>query len=128
MTEPDTATIRRTAAGILRQRGWIKDDYLADSGNPDRCSLCLVEAIGQAVGLPPLALGLGSRRRMQEANPNFADQFAAADDTIDELATALGRKPSNVQSPKEWLLDWNDDEGRTFDEVIAALEDGEAHR
>jgi hypothetical protein len=121
----DTATIRRTTADILRQRGWIKDDYLADSGDLGRCSLCLVEAIGQAVGLPPLALSLGSRRRMQEANPNLADQFAAADDTIDELAAALGRKPSNVQPPRDWLMDWNDDEGRIFDHVLAALETGE---
>ncbi|MEQ4717871.1 hypothetical protein [Nonomuraea sp. B19D2] len=126
MTTLDTDTIRRNTAEILRQCGWIKDDYLADSGNPGRCSLCLVEAIGQAVGLPPLALSLGSRPRMQEANPDLADQFAAADDAIDELAAALGRKPSNVQPSKDWLMDWNDDEGRTFDDVLAALEGSEA--
>ncbi|MEU6783431.1 hypothetical protein ABZ912_29910 [Nonomuraea angiospora] len=126
MTTLDTATIRRNTADILRQRGWIKDDYLADLGNPGRCSLCLVEAIGQAAGLPPLALSLGSRPRVQEANPNLSDQFAAADDTIDELATALGRKPSNVQPSRDWLMDWNDEDGRIFDDVLAALEAGEA--
>ncbi|WP_113705458.1 DUF6197 family protein [Nonomuraea lactucae] len=55
-----------------------------------------------------------------------AAAFAAADETIDELAAALGRKPSNVQPPKDWLMDWNDDEGPTFDDVLATPEASEA--
>ncbi|MER7365963.1 DUF6197 family protein [Nonomuraea wenchangensis] len=122
MATLDTAEIRRKTAELLRQRGWIRDDYLADSGTPTEGKLCMVEAIGQAAGLPPLSLVNGSRRVAMQNDPALHEQYQAVINTVIELATALGQPKTSIQTPMDWLLDWNDDTARTVDEVLAALE------
>jgi hypothetical protein len=122
MTMLDTAAIRRKTAELLRQRGWIKDDYLADSAHPTECRLCMVEGIGQAAGLPPLSLMNASRRVAMQNDPALTEQYQAVVNTIVELAAALGQPNTSTQTPMDWLLDWNDDTARTVDEVLAALE------
>ncbi|WP_431928645.1 DUF6197 family protein [Nonomuraea jabiensis] len=122
MTALDTAEIRRKTAELLRQRGWIRDDYIADSGSPMECKLCMVEAIGQAAGLPPLSLCNARRRAAMQHDPVLKEQYQAMINTIIELATALGQPKTSIQTPMDWLLDWNDDAARTVEEVLAALE------
>ncbi|MEV0313571.1 DUF6197 family protein [Nonomuraea fuscirosea] len=122
MTTVDTAAIRRKTAELLRQRGWIKDDYLANSAHPTECRLCMVEGIGQAAGLPPLSLWNASTRAALQNNPGLVDRYQAVTDTITELATSLGQPKTSSQTPMDWLLDWNDDAARTVEEVLAALE------
>ncbi|MEV6154960.1 hypothetical protein AB0L53_31925 [Nonomuraea sp. NPDC052129] len=121
MTTLDTAEIRRKTAELLRQRGWVKDEHLADSAHPTECRLCLVEAIGQAAGLPPLSLSTANKRAAL-LEPAYRGQYRAVRHTIAELAVALGWLETSTQGPMYWLLNWNDAADRSVDDVLSVLE------
>ncbi|MFC7582479.1 hypothetical protein ACFQYP_00720 [Nonomuraea antimicrobica] len=121
-TELDRATIRRDAAAALRRLGWHQGNYIAKGPVRlrSRRPVCMVEAIGRAVGLPPATLG-----RTKCPNVRLLPKWDAAQDLMNEIAVGLGWDLGRGLTQRAHLTNWNDRKGRTLDEVLAALE-GEA--
>jgi hypothetical protein len=111
---PTPADTLRHAALYLTRHGWIQDDYLAsvpDATNPFPPA-CAYGAIAAAANGTPV-----TAPRQQQGETRRA--FALALDVFDGYLTEqLGPdQDGNEQSGAEW----NDDDGRTATEVIAAL-------
>ncbi|MFI9553680.1 DUF6197 family protein [Nonomuraea endophytica] len=121
MTTLDHHTIRKDAADTLRRLGWHQGNYIAKGPARTRSyrSVCMVEALGRAAGLPPAALG-----RSKCPAENMIVQWNAAQDLMIEIAAALGYDPGRGLNPRGFLTNWNDTKGRTFGEVLGALEGG----
>lgn len=104
----ETADVLQGAADILRRNGWHQGDYFdrdqLDGGRgPDDCAVCLHGAINLAAAGNP-------------ENDYHHNSVKATNTLVDWLWTSLD--PDIYAS----LSAWNDADGRTADEVIAALE------
>lgn len=102
MAELTLPQIYRRAVEVLDERGWYQGWYV----DGKRCKVCILGAVVCALGGEP--------------EPEFAARaivWKAASDgkrfhaVWDDLRATLGRHPAH----------WNDSEGRTVDEVKAAL-------
>lgn len=98
---PNAPQILRAAADILERNGWIQCAYFTPL--PDRelkdCPVCAVGAINIALHTSPHVT--------YEPGMRTWDYVTLVDEFLDEVN----------------LPDWNDEPGRTIDEVTAALRD-----
>lgn len=103
------ATVLETAERTLASTGWMQGD-LYDRGQegggtpPAECRMCLIGAANTAAG----------------GQPRLGDMQALdlADAALRAVAAHLGLSPG---SPGKGLVAWNDQQGRTVDEVRQAL-------
>lgn len=103
-----TAAILDEAADVIRRNGWVQGGYvnrdqLEDGLEPANCAVCARGAINLALGGDP-----------------ENDYFIGVSDAVDAveawlvISGAIGEYVS--------LHEWNDDDDRTAEDVIAALE------
>ncbi len=120
----DTITppvLLRRAADVITERGWLQRDFISHSGQ-----VCLVGAMRLAAaghaGIDPdkvFAAAHGDREVWPEEN-RYALKHTF-DESVRLVAARVGGK---------LIHEWNDEPGRTSDEVVALLrraaEDGES--
>ena len=103
----EIAAILDEAAYIIESNGWIQGDYINqrqidDGQGPEDCAACARGAINMAAGGPPDNDYL---RGAQEAS-NAVEEWLVYSGSLGEALS---------------LVEWNDADGRTAADVIAAL-------
>ena len=99
------AEVLRDAKGVLERNGWLQGHYFDDrqfrAGTPaEACRVCLYGALN-------LAAGNGPHRPLEAAHPVMLAVYAVIDASGDW----------------DGVGGWNDEPGRTVDEVLALLDE-----
>lgn len=110
------------AAVRLARKGWLQGCYAVTAEDVQASSAGRKVRAGSPCGARGNLLGtevgatdvIGALRQMSRWSPGNSE--AATDDAVDE-AKAILRRFLGVEN----LADWNDEEGRTKEQVIAAL-------
>lgn len=103
----NTAEILNKAADVIEERGWHKGDFVSSVGFDGSGCVCVLGAINVAVGEVPYAVfEIGDRDERTDAARVLAEYLGLV--LRDGDVTEVGDR-------------WNDAEGRTKDEVVAAL-------
>lgn len=112
MTAVTVADVLDEAAAVIRRNGWTTITYFRREGKLPiaECPVCLLGAIGVAVMKAPV---------LWDGSPLGLD---AARSVIDFIDAEAELNPRNTDDVNYFIGGWNDAEGRTVDEVLAALE------
>lgn len=106
MSELTLPAVYRRAIEIIEERGWWGCGYMPPGGDPSSCPVCVLAAVGIAIGgtlnTNPLTSG-----------PQFTSAVQSA------LYSAAWEGLRDVLTMMPGL--WNDQEAHTVDEVKAAL-------
>ncbi|TMR91282.1 DUF6197 family protein [Nonomuraea basaltis] len=120
-----TTAIREAAADLIVRQGWHQGSQVSRHEDKplNQQPLCVTEAVARAAGLPPVNWGY-TRCDTHHPNEDGCRRLNLVHDALDEVATELGWTSPNDHGDngREWLEDWNDQQGRTLDEVLAALQ------
>lgn len=105
------ADVLRHAALIIEEHGWNQGNYMDAQGH-----VCAMGAIGKALGAPWYDSGQGFESSYYRIEPYTSHE------TLHSAAVlALMAKINPGDRAPRGVPEWNDDVGRTRDEVIAAL-------
>lgn len=103
----ETADILDEAANVIERNGWIQGDYvnqrqIEDGKGPGDCACCARGAINTAAGGSP-----------------YNDYLLVAIEASNAVETWLTNSGAIGETLS--LVEWNDKDGRTADDVITAL-------
>lgn len=99
MRDERIAAVLERSAALLEEQGWIQGEYTGYNGNGGiaHCSVGAIRAVcGNGGGI-------------------YWDQAE------EWLCRALGHDPAAVTSPQHFIVRWNDEIGRTKQEVLDAF-------
>jgi hypothetical protein len=98
----ETPEILTKAAEVIETRGWHQGDFVPPNTDPETAPVCVMAAINVAAGM----------------RPNGYRSGAMPADDVDALYAARRALGARVADD---IVAWNDQEGRTRDEVTTAL-------
>ena len=117
-----------STARVLVARGWCQKalarneygDKLDDVMDQDACSWCPHGALGAAI--MTIVQRDGGKVYGEDLGPEDFDSYSEVEDIAEEaLARILFPDPEKTNYYLEEIVDWNDEEGRTQEEVVAAF-------
>jgi hypothetical protein len=118
---PSPATTLRDAALYLERHGWCQESYFATTGVPTPPA-CAMGAISIAVhGYAHADDIYYGRPDTNPAHPDLATVVREAESVMADHLIRFGEVDSNVGPADFSVESWNDRDGRTAAQVIAAL-------
>jgi hypothetical protein len=116
------AALLRGAGLYLQRHGWIQGEIFGDGGTTDAFPpACAIGAVNvSAHGQPILSSADGSDDDLTDAAIRAMRVFAAS---LDPEYSACSAEHPHIcdRSAIDIIGDWNDEDGRTLDEVVEAL-------